>query len=672
MGRAAPLADHQQPSRNGQPPPPSPELSAEAIRAQLEKILASSAFQRAERLSRFLRFTVEEAVEGRGDQLKEYVVGVEVFQRRETYDPRIDAVVRVEARRLRSRLKRYYETEGRNDPLWIDFPLGSYVPVFQKREPATSQGPPPLASRLRRGWKALAWAAAALLAVAAAYWLAAPSWRARFPRQQSAAGGAPQRAETAAAPAELSSIAILPFTDLSPEKDQEYFCDGMTDELISALTKVEGLRVLSQASAFQLKRRTDEPRQIGEQLRVASVLKGSVRKAGGRLRITAQLISVSDGSYLWSETYERQMKDLFAVQDEISRAIVERLRIQLGQERPRRLVSVSTRSPEAHNLYLQGRYYWNQRTERGLQKSIEYFEQAIALDPGFALAHAALADSNALLASYGLLPPREVMPKAKAAALEALQLDPAMGEAYAALGFVRSFYEWDWGEGERAYRRALELNPGYATVHHWYSGYLRAVGRLEEALAQIQRAQMLDPLSPAIGRDRGRILLSMRRYDQAVEQYRKTLELDPNFPSGYLHLGLAYEQKALYQDAVAACQKARALPGSNPLTLAGLGHCYARWGKKDRARKLLAELEQLARRRYVPAFDIALIHIGLDDRDRAFHWLEQAYRDHDGWLVWLKVDPLFDSLRSDPRFIALLKKLGLEKEHAGVVPAGRK
>jgi serine/threonine-protein kinase len=637
--QAAASAGAGQPNRKEGQPAAAAEIPAEAARAQLQKILSSETFVRAERLSRFLRFAVEQTLEGQGDKLKEYVVGVEVFQRQQDFDPRIDAVVRVEARRLRAHLMKYYETEGRDDPVRIDFPKGAYVPVFEARRwrPAG-----------RRYTQVMGLLLALLLLVAGG-WLAVTSWRARSTRQGPAHTGPP-----------LSSVLILPFADLSPQHDQEYFCDGITDELISALTKVEGLRVLSQASAFQFKGKADDLSRIAEQLQVGAVLRGSVRREDSRLRVTAQLIRAGDGAYLWSETFERAMKDLFAIQDEISRAVVQRLQVQLAGER-RRLVRPYTENQEAHNLYLQGRHYWNQRTEDGLNKSIESFERAVALDPKFALAYAALADSRALLASYGLSPPRQIMPKAREAAVRALELDEGLGEAHASLAFVRFLYEWDWQGAEKAYKRASELNPGYAIMHHWYAGYLRAMGRLDEALAESRQAQALDPLSPAIGRDLGRIFHCQRRYDQAIEQYRKTLELEPGFPSGYLHLGMAYAQKAMYPEAVAACQKARELRGANPLTLAGLGYCYGRWGKRDKAQELLVELKRLSAQKYVSAFDLALIHIGLDQKDEAFERLDKAREDRDGWLVWLNVDPVFDSLRPDPRFAALLKKVGLEQ-----------
>jgi tetratricopeptide (TPR) repeat protein len=272
-----------------------------------------------------------------------------------------------------------------------------------------------------------------------------------------------------------------------------------------------------------------------------------------------------------------------------------------------------------------------------------------------------VADSYALLASYGVLPPREVMPKAKAAARKALAMDETLAEAHTSLGFILSFYDWDWPAAEREYRRAIELDPGYPTARQWYSGYLRAAGRLDEALNEMKRAQDLDPLSLATGRDMGRIFRSMRQYDRAIGQYRKVLELDPNFPSVYVHLGMAYEGKRMFKEAVAAFEKARSLPGSNPLVLGALGHGYAVSGNRREAEKLLEELGALSARRYVSPISRALIYIGLGEKDRAFEWLDRAHEDRDPWLAWLQADPIFDDLRGDPRFGILLKTVGLQR-----------
>jgi serine/threonine-protein kinase len=612
-------------------------VPAESVRAELDSILRSETFAHAERLSRFLRFAVEQAIQGQADQFKEYLLGVQVFDRGESFDPRLDPVVRVEAHRLRSKLKQYYEAEGREDPVGIEFPKGGYVPVFKSRAtPARSRA----ALRRPGRWKMAALLVGALVAGAAVYWVARPGPRSSV---------------------RLSSIAVLPFTDLSQERDQEYFCDGITDELINALAKVEGLHVVSRTSAFQFKGKASDVRKIGEQLNVGSVLEGSVRKAGHRLRITAQLVKAVDGYQLWSGTYERELKDVFAIQEEISRAIVNALRVPLAGEQGRRLVEGPTANLEAYSLYLRGRFYWNKRTEGGLKRSIQHFEQAIAAEPDYAVAWAGLADAYALLASYGESPPREVMPKARTAAVKALEIDNTLAQAYVSLGFVRSFYDWNWEGAEREYQRAIELNPGYATAHHWYSGCLRAVGRVQESLAEIQRALELDPLSLAMGRDMGRTLRSMRQPDRAIEQFRKVLELDPSFPSGYVHLGMAYEDRGMYREALAALQKARTLPGSNPLTAGALGHCYAASGQPEEARKLLGELEELSRKRYVSAISRALIYAGLGEKDGAMEWLEKAYQDHEPWLGWLNADPVFDGLRGEPRFTNLLKKVRLQK-----------
>jgi TolB-like protein/Flp pilus assembly protein TadD len=614
-------------------------IDAEVVRAQVERILLSRPFAQAGRASRPLRFSVEEALQGRGDQIKEYVLGVEVFDKGEAFDPRLDPAVRVEVHRLRTKLDKYYAEAGRNDSILIEFPKGSYTPVIRHRTTAGGTG------KGTRRWKLLLLLASALVAAGMVY--LATQGRTRK------TGGTEGK--------ELSSIAVLPFSDLSPEKDQDYFCEGITEELTNALAKVEGLRVVSRTSAFQFKGKASDIRKIGEQLNVGALLEGSVRRAGNKLRVTAQLVKVSDGYHLWSGTYDRETGDVFAIQEEISRAIVNALQVRLSAEPNRRLLEGHTENLHAYNLYLQGRYHWNRRTEAGLRKGIEYFEQAIAEEQNYAAAHAGLADSYALLASYGVAPPKQAMPKAKAAALETLRIDDTFAQAHATLGFVLSFYDWDWVAAEREYQRAIELNPGNATAHQWYSGYLRAVGRLDQALREMKRAQELDPLSLAAGRDMGRIFRSMRQYDRAIDQYRKVLELDPNFPSVYLHLGMAYEQKGMYRQAVAAFEKARSLPGGNPLILGALGHGYAVSGNRREAERLLKQLNDLSTRRYTSPISTVLIYIGLGERDRAFEWLDRAYEDHDPWLTWLAVDPIFDTLRPDPRFGILLRKVGLQR-----------
>ena len=458
------------------------------------------------------------------------------------------------------------------------------------------------------------------------------------------------------------SIAVLPFSNLSADPEQEYFCDGMAEEIINALTHIENLRVIARTSAFAFKGKHEDVREIGRRLDVETLLEGSVRKAGSRLRITAQLVKVADGSHLWSERYDREMEDVFGIQDEISLAIVEKLKIKLlGKEEPK-IVKRYTEDLDAYNLYLKGRYFWNKRTEGGLKKGIEYFEQAIDKDPGYALAHAGLADSYSLLCSYHILPPKESIPRARTAATRAMELDDTLAEAYESLAHVRILYDWNWSNAKHEFRRAIELNPGYATAHQRYALLLTVIGQLDQAIAETRRAQELDPLSLIINTDVGLAFYIARQYDQAIEQCRNVLVMDPNFSVAHFALGLAYEQNEIYEEAVAELRKAISLSGGITVMIGALGHSYAVSGRRDKAKKVLEELRELSQRRYVSPYSIATIYVGLGDKDQAFEWLQKAYQDRSAWLIHLhlKVDPRLDSLRSDPRFTALLKKMGLE------------
>ena len=587
------------------------------LRSHLEKILSSAGFAHSQRMSRFLRFAVEQTMQGRGDKIKEYLVGVEVFDKEPSYDPQIDPIVRVEARRLRSKLKRYYETDGREDALRIDFPKGSYVPVFQERNSAD--------------------------------------------------------------PPEIKTIAVLPFVNRSPDPENEYFSDGLTEELIRALTKIEGLRVVAPGTAFQFKGKSQDVQQIGEQLHVSAVLQGSVRRAGTRLRVTAQLISVRDGCYLWSETYERELQDVFVIQDEISRAIVNTLRLQLAAGRQTPLVRRYSDNLEVYSIYLKGRHYFNRRTEEGFKKSVECFEQALVADPHYAPAYAGIADAYSLLAEYGFQVPDQAMPKARAAALRALEIDDGLAEAEVSLAFVYTTYEWKFEEADRHYRRALELNPGYAEAHHWYGyDHLAILGRLDEAMAHVELAHQLDPLSMIISASLGGIFLMRREYDRAIEQYRKTLALDPGFYKAYTGLGRSYFQKGMYDEAVRYFRKGRVLSAWNRgpsfsdsrlklgteggalYTAGGLGQSYAMAGETETARHLVSEMERLREDGlYVQATSIALIYVGLGDADKAFHWLDKACTEREASVLFISVYPAWDALRSDPRFVALLRRIGI-------------
>jgi TolB-like protein/lipopolysaccharide biosynthesis regulator YciM len=459
------------------------------------------------------------------------------------------------------------------------------------------------------------------------------------------------------------SIAVLPFVDMSPQKDQEYFCDGMAEELINALTKIEKLQVVSRTSAFQFKGKAHDIHEVGRKLKVQTVLEGSVRKAGNRLRITAQLVDVADGYHLWSEKYDRDMEDIFAIQDEISLAIVDKLKVKLLGGEKENLVKRYTDNIEAYNLYLKGRYFWSKRTEQGLKKGIEYFKRATKKDAHYALAYAGLADSYSLLCSYHILLPEESIPRAETAAKRAMEIDDSLAEAYEALAHVRILYDWNWSESEQEFKRAILLNPNFATARQRYSLLLTVMGQLDEAIVQIKQAQELDPLSLIINTDVALIFYIARQYDRSIEQSRNVIEMDPNFGVAHFVLGLAYEQKKSYKDAITELQEGINASGGITVMTGALGHTYAVSGNRDKALRVLHELKEISKRRYVSPYSIAMVYTGLGEKDQAFEWLQKACEDRSVWLIHLhlKVDPRLDSLRPDPRFTALLEKMGLEK-----------
>jgi tetratricopeptide (TPR) repeat protein len=390
-------------------------------------------------------------------------------------------------------------------------------------------------------------------------------------------------------------------------------------------------------------------------------LVGRVMQRGDSLSIRAELVDVAQVSRLWGDQYNRKLSDILAVQEEIAQEIFETLRIQLSGDAKQRITKRHTDNIEAYQLYLQGRYFWNRRTDENLRKAVDLFQKAIDKDPNYALAYAGLADSYALLGGpvYGAEPAHQTVTKAKTAALKALELDNTLAEAYTSLGYIASTYEWDFPSAEKNFRRALELNPSYATAHHWYGlTYLSYVGRHEEAILETQRAAELDPLSLIINASYGRAFFYAKQYDKAIEQFRKTVELDPSFVRARLYLGWTYEAKGMFNDAIAEYEKARALDDS-PVIAASLAHVLAEAGRKDQAEKLLVELNDLSQRRYVSAYDLALIHAALGENDRAVQLLEKAYQERSPSLSWLKVDPRLDRLRSDPRFEDLMRRVGL-------------
>jgi TolB-like protein/Tfp pilus assembly protein PilF len=454
------------------------------------------------------------------------------------------------------------------------------------------------------------------------------------------------------------AIAVLPFANVSPDPDSEYFSDGLTEELIHELTRVQGLKVVAWNSATQLRGREHDVQAIGEQLKVHAVLVGSVRKAGDRVRIAARLVETATGYYLWSETYDRQLQDLFAIQEEIARSIAQTLIRTLADRRRPAIASRQPGNLEAYTLYLKGRYFWNSRTPEGLRKGIECFEQAIAADEGSALAHAGLADAYCLLADYGLMHPSEAMPRARSAALKALDLDPRSAEAHASYALIRSLYDREWEEAEAFYRRALELNPSYATAHHWFAvDYLGMQGRFDEALREIEAARQLDPLSTIILEGKPYLLMLAHRYDEAIEDCRELARLDPTYYKFFTAMGRIYTQRGDYAEAIAMFQKGRAMAGDLPNILGALGQTYGLAGQPAEARRLLEDLSRQSAQKYVPSSSFALIHTGLGQKDEALGWLEKGVEQHELPLSTLKVHPAYDSLRGEPRFAALLRLL---------------
>jgi tetratricopeptide (TPR) repeat protein len=420
------------------------------------------------------------------------------------------------------------------------------------------------------------------------------------------------------------------------------------------------LRVPARTSCFVFKGKTDDIRKIGQQLNVATVLEGSVSQSGNKLRITAQLISVADGFHLWATNYDREMSDLLELRSEIAQQVVAAMRVQLLPGERQQLEKKGTENPEAHRLYLLGRSFWNQRTGDGLKKALDYFEQALVKDPNYALAHVGLADCYVVLPEYGAAPSKQAMPKARAAALTALKLDDTLGEAHAALGMVRE-HEWDWQGAEAEFRKAIELSPNYATVHHWYSMLLRVFGRFDQARREIQRAQQLDPLSPIINVNVGLIEYSQGHYDQAIAAYRSVLELSPYFRAAHQFLGDTYLMKQMYSEAIMEFQTVRASVGNTPYGLGGLGRAYGISGRVNEARKVLDELTGFLQQGYEVQYDIARVYHGLGNREKALDWLGKALEAQGRWTLELKVDPLWQNLRSEPRFLALLRKMGMEK-----------
>jgi DNA-binding winged helix-turn-helix (wHTH) protein/TolB-like protein/Tfp pilus assembly protein PilF len=447
----------------------------------------------------------------------------------------------------------------------------------------------------------------------------------------------------------IESIAVLPFANDDADTDTEYFNDKITESLINNLSQLPKLRVVPRSLVFGYKGREVDLRKIGREMNVRTVLTGRVHRRGDTLSIQVDLIDVANVSQLWGQHYDRKISDILLVQEDISNDIFANLRLKLSLEEKKQL--------DAFSLYLKGRNYLNKRTADGLQLGIEYFQQAIDVDPEYAPAYAGLADCYNMLVVYGISKPQEAFPRAKEAALKALRIDDTLAEAHTSLAFVKHRWDWERADAEKQFRLAIRYKPGYAPAHQWFSSYLVAVERFDEAIAEARRAQELEPLSFISNLHLGWILYLAGRYDEAIEHCNKLLDVDPNFFPAHRYLGLAYEQKGMYTEAISEFEKGVKLSGS-PLMVALLGHAYAASGNRGEARRVLAELEQ-QKQKYVSPYTVAAIYAGLGEKDQAFKWLEKAYSERDIWLMNLRVDPVFKSLRSDRRFADLLRRLEL-------------
>jgi serine/threonine-protein kinase len=457
------------------------------------------------------------------------------------------------------------------------------------------------------------------------------------------------------------SIAVLPFKNISPDKEQEYFCDGMTEQIITNLSNLQDLRVIARTSVMQFKNSDKSVPEIARELGVGTILEGSIRKSGNRIRITAQLIKADSGFHLWARDYDRELKDVFGVQDDVAKAIVAALKLNLTDRENLSIAKRHTQNTEAYQLYLKGLFYWNKRTEEGLNTGIEYFRRAVGVDTAYALAYAGLADSYGVLGYYSWLPPKEAFSRAKSAAMKSLEIDSTLAEGHAAMAIVLRDYDWNWRETEKEFKRALELNPGYATAHLWYANFFNGMGRHDDAIAEMKRALDLDPLSLIINADVGRTLYFARRYGEAIEQLRKTVEMDHSFALGHIWLGQVLEQTGKSNAAILEFRKGVSLSDTSSFAVARLAHAYAVVGNRDQAGKLLDQLKSLAEKKYVSPYDIGIIYAGMGDTEQAFAWLDKAYEERSHWTDFLTVDPILDPLRTDPRFAVLVKKMGLGK-----------
>jgi len=575
-------------------------VSADEIHAELERILSDSAFATAEKMQHFLRFIVQETLAGRGDALNEALVGMEVYSRGGSFDPRQDSIVRVEAGRLRAKLREFYESQADGGSIRIEIPKGSYKPVFKGKKGTSS----------------------------------------RKPAQSSHEERSPAK-----------TIAVLPFTDMSPQRDHEYFGDGLAEELMFALSRLRNLRVVSQTSVFAFKGKAMDVREIGRQLNVEHVMEGSVRKAEQQLRVSVRLTEVATGFQIWSEVFDRTLNDIFEVQKQISKAVAGALRIAVLGEEEDLPGHSCTKNLTAFNHFLVGRSFWNKQTEAALHAAIGHFEKAVAEDPAYGRAYFGISDSLRKLEFWGLMRTADALPKAKETARKALSVEPTLIEANLPLAAIRAVNEWKWAEAETMLQGILTTRPDSAHAHQVYAMMcLLPLGRFDEAIEQIHLARQLDPLALLTNAHVGAAYYFAGRYDEAIEQLQATLELEPNYHLAHLGLAIALQEKGLLNDAIATIEKAKSIAGEIMPIRGALGNLYARTGRTREAESVLNELFTLESVRYISPLDFALVYTGLGRNAESLACLEKAAAERCGRLSWALIDPRHKNLRSDARF----------------------
>jgi len=452
-------------------------------------------------------------------------------------------------------------------------------------------------------------------------------------------------------------VAILPLTNISSDPADEYFADGMTEELISSVSRTKGLRVIARTSVMRYKGSNKSINEIGRELNVGSILEGSIRKAGNKLRISVQFVDTSNEEPQWSQDYDREIEDVLEIQSSIAQKVAEALQKHVLDRLTHTVQQKAKRNPEAYINYLRGRQAWNQRTEESLKRAIGFFEESLKIDANYANAYTGLADSYATLALLEFMAPHEAYPKAKEAVGQALALDPQLAEAHTSLGLIQFQYDWDWEEAEKELKEAININPNYAPAHHFFADYLKAMGRFDEALVEIEKAQELDPLSLAINTGVGHVLYLSRQYDKAIEKYKRAVELDPNFMMTHIWFGRPYLEKGMFEEAISELETGVKLSGESTLALAMLGHGLASAGRKDETMQILETLKERAKTQYIPSYWIAVIYNGFKDKEQVLEWMKKAYAERSSWLVWSNVEPRFAWLRNDPDAVELLKAM---------------